>query len=224
MATFFERKEDAHKDSLYVGAPVASVAVAVLAQDDCGPNGALGAVVLEGYTGLVQKGKEFIMVAFEPLVIIGTVTYFRSHLPHRPGQPPGSARRPRYSLWGPESPRKNKPNPSNSPQTHPKGATPPAQYIEGFGGEAPIGHSLLHRIQRPAGNALVDSTGSHTGYAVQTLPNNLQLVIAQGKPPIANSPAPDIRRGGVAFGQRYGILLARPPLLPQNPPNRSGEK
>ena len=78
------------------------------------------------------------------------------------------------------------PDPGKS-STHPrpKKCNARAQYVEVIGGEAPIGHSLLDRIQRPAGNALADSTGSQTGYAVQTLPNNLRLVNAQGKPSIA---------------------------------------
>ena len=103
----------------------------------------------------------------------------------------------RYLAWGgigpisclsnawPPGGSRPQPRQALSAHPHPKKCNARAQYVEVIGGEAPIGHSLLDRIQRPAGNALADSTGSQTGYAVQTLPNNLRLVNAQGKPSIA---------------------------------------
>ena len=59
MAALLQREVDAHQDGLDVGTWNASLAVAVLADDDGRANRPLGQVGFEGDSGLIQEREQF---------------------------------------------------------------------------------------------------------------------------------------------------------------------
>ena len=66
VTALLQGEEDAHENSLHVGALRAAIAIAVLAQNYGGANGPFRQVVVEGNAGLVQKREQFVVMAPEP--------------------------------------------------------------------------------------------------------------------------------------------------------------
>jgi hypothetical protein len=58
VASLFEGAEDAHQHGLAFGAPLAPVAVAVLAEDDGRPDRPFGVVVIEGNSRLIEEREQ----------------------------------------------------------------------------------------------------------------------------------------------------------------------
>ncbi len=67
MTALFYGAKDAHQDGLTVGASLASVAVAVFADDYGRADCSLGGVVVERNVGLFEKRKQIFLVASKPL-------------------------------------------------------------------------------------------------------------------------------------------------------------
>ena len=90
VAALFERAEDAHQHGLAVGAALASVAVAVFAEDHRRADRSFGVVVVEGNSGLIEEREQVVLMPPEALYQASGVGVFPRPVDEL-GQPPVEA-------------------------------------------------------------------------------------------------------------------------------------
>src|SRR5579872_2967804 len=66
MTSLLERTINTHQDRLYVGSTVASIGVAVLANDDRRADGPLRQIVVEGHSRLVEEREKVLAMTPQP--------------------------------------------------------------------------------------------------------------------------------------------------------------